>query len=96
MKRSSRLSLTQKLLTAVTIPLLIVAIILGIIVNQQLNSAIPELLDNAGKRQVEARSDEIRRWISGYRSWLSLLALDERLADNSPLEAHTEWLAKRV
>ena len=95
MKRSSRLSLTQKLLTAVTIPLLIVAIILGIIVNQQLNSAIPELLDNAGKRQVEARSDEIRRWISGYRSWLSLLALDERLADNSPLAAHTEWLAKR-
>ncbi|WP_447044683.1 methyl-accepting chemotaxis protein [Vreelandella sp. H-I2] len=95
MKKLSRLSLTQKLLTAVTIPLLIVAIILGIIVNQQLNHAIPELLDNAGKRQVEARADEISRWISGYRSWLSLLALDERLAHNSSLEDHTEWLAKR-
>ena len=95
MKKISRLSLTQKLLTAVAIPLLIVAVLLGIVVNQQLNQAIPELLDNAGKHQVEARADEISRWISGYRSWLSLLALDERLAQSSSLEAHTEWLAKR-
>ena len=62
MKKISRLSLTQKLLTAVAIPLLIVAVLLGIVVNQQLNQAIPELLDNAGKHQVEARADEISRW----------------------------------
>ena len=41
MKKISRLSLTQKLLAAVAIPLLAVAVILGIVVNLQLNSAIP-------------------------------------------------------
>ncbi|MEL7896702.1 methyl-accepting chemotaxis protein [Vreelandella neptunia] len=95
MKRISRLSLTQKLLAAVAIPLLVVAVILGIVVNQQLNQAIPELLDNAGERQVKARSDEISRWISGYRNWLSVLALDERFVPGAPLDTHVEWLAKR-
>lgn len=95
MKKLSRLSLTQKLLTAVAIPLLVVAIILGIVVNQQLNQAIPELLDNAGERQVEARADEVSRWITGYRNWIAVLAKDERLAEDVPLTTHLEWLEKR-
>lgn len=95
MKKISRLSLTQKLLAAVAIPVLAVAVILGIVVNLQLNSAIPALIDNAGKRQVAARADEISRWITGYRNWIAVLAQDERLAENVPLDSHLEWLEKR-
>lgn len=95
MSKFSRLSLTQKLLSAVALPLLVVAIVLGIIVNQQLNRAIPDLIDNAGTRQVEARADEIGRWINGYRNWNAVLAEDERLAENVPVASHLAWLAKR-
>lgn len=95
MSKFSRLSLTQKLLAAVAIPLLVVAIILGIVVNQQLNKAIPALIDNAGTRQVQARADEIGRWITGFRNWIAVLAQDERLADDVSLASHREWLEKR-
>lgn len=95
MSKFSRLSLTQKLLGAVALPLLVVAVILGVIVNQQLNRAIPDLIDNAGTRQVEARADEIGRWINGYRNWNAVLAEDERLAEDVPVASHLDWLAKR-
>ncbi|MCP1314977.1 methyl-accepting chemotaxis protein, partial [Halomonas sp. 707D7] len=95
MRKFSRLSLTQKLLCAVALPLLVVAVILGIIVNQQLNTAIPALIDNAGKRQVAARADEISRWITGYRNWNAVLAEDERLAADVPMASHLGWLEKR-
>ncbi|MCB8889186.1 methyl-accepting chemotaxis protein [Vreelandella malpeensis] len=95
MRKLSRLSLTQKLLCAVALPLLVVAVILGIIVNQQLNTAIPALIDNAGKRQVAARADEISRWITGYRNWNAVLAEDERLAADVPMASHLGWLEKR-
>ncbi|RUR35443.1 methyl-accepting chemotaxis protein [Vreelandella populi] len=95
MSKFSRLSLTQKLLSAVALPLLIVAVVLGVIVNQQLNRAIPGLIDNAGTRQVEARADEIGRWINGYRNWNAVLAEDERLAEDLPVATHLDWLAKR-
>ena len=87
--------MTQKLLVAVAIPLLVVAVILGFVVNQQLNQAILALIDNAGKRQVEARADEISRWITGYRNWIAVLAQDERLVEDVPLASHRAWLEKR-
>ncbi|WP_282563374.1 methyl-accepting chemotaxis protein [Halomonas dongshanensis] len=95
MHRFSRLSLTQKLLCAIALPLLIVAVVLGVIVSQQLNTAIPALIDNAGKRQVQARAGEISRWITGYRNWNAILATDERLAEGVPVASHLDWLAKR-
>ncbi|WP_447894504.1 methyl-accepting chemotaxis protein [Vreelandella sp. GE22] len=90
-----RLSLTQKLLFAVALPLLAVAIVLGVVVNMQLNQAIPSLINNTAMRQVDARADEVSRWINGYRSWLNVLAQDERLAQGAPLASHVDWLAKR-
>ncbi len=95
MSKLSRLSLTQKLLFAIALPLLLVAAILGVVVSQQLNQAIPPLIDNAGKRQVQARADEVSRWINGYRNWLAVLAKDERLAQGTPLESQLDWLIKR-
>lgn len=95
MIRFSRFSLTQKLLTAVALPLLIVALILGLIVNQQLNHAISSMIDNASTHQVDARSDEISRWITGYRNWVGILAQDERLYADVPLSEHLGWLEKR-
>ncbi|PCF95448.1 methyl-accepting chemotaxis protein [Vreelandella nigrificans] len=95
MKKISRLSLTQKLLAAVAIPLFVVAIILGIVVNQQLNRAVTDLVENASTNQVEARADEISRWIAGHRDWIAILAQDERLAEDFPINDHLGWLAKR-
>ncbi|WP_284041263.1 methyl-accepting chemotaxis protein [Vreelandella olivaria] len=95
MIRFSRFSLTQKLLAAVALPLLIVALILGLIVNQQLNHAISGMIDNASTRQVAARADEVSRWITGYRNWIDVLAQDERLSADVPLSEHLGWLEKR-
>ena len=95
MKKISRLSLTQKLLAAVAIPLLAVAVILGIVVNQQLNRAVTDLVENASTKQVEARADEISRWVEGHRDWIAVLAQDARLAADIPINDHLDWLAKR-
>ncbi|AMD00555.1 methyl-accepting chemotaxis protein [Halomonas chromatireducens] len=95
MKRLTRLSLTQKLLGAIGLPLLLAFIALGLIVNTQLNNAIPPMLEDTSARQVEARANEVGRWIEGYRTLLSGLAKDERLAESVPVEEHLEWLASR-
>ncbi|WP_447956568.1 methyl-accepting chemotaxis protein [Vreelandella sp. EE7] len=95
MSKFSRLSLTQKLLLAVALPLLAVAIVLGVVVNMQLNQAIPSLINNTAMRQVDARADEVSRWINGYREWNATLAQDERLAEDVPLAEHLTWLEKR-
>ncbi|QOR39160.1 HAMP domain-containing protein [Billgrantia diversa] len=91
----SRLTLTQKLLGAVGLPLLAAFLALGLIVHTQLNAAIPPMVENNSMRQVEARADEIGRWLTGYRTLLTGLAKDERLAEPVPVEAHLEWLKAR-
>lgn len=91
----SRLSLTSKLLGAIGIPLLAVFIALGVIVNLQLNATIPSMVENSSMRQVEARADEISRWLAGYQTFLGGLAKDERLAEPGAVERVQEWLAER-
>ncbi|MFG6667641.1 methyl-accepting chemotaxis protein [Halomonas sp. HNIBRBA4712] len=95
MNKLSRLSLTQKLLLATALPLLAVAITLGAVISFQLNQSIPALIDNSAMRQVDARGDEIGRWVDGYRNWLGILAQDDRLAQGASLESLVPWLAKR-
>ncbi|WP_447554335.1 methyl-accepting chemotaxis protein [Vreelandella sp. EE22] len=95
MSKFSHLSLTQKLLFAVATPLLVVAVVLGVVVNFQLNKAIPALINNTAALQVDARADEVSRWLVGYQNQLAALALDERLAQDAPLATHLDWLAKR-
>jgi methyl-accepting chemotaxis protein len=95
MRILSRLTLTQKLLGAVGLPLLAAFMALGLIVHTQLNAAIPPMVEANSMRQVEARADEIGRWISGYRTLLTGLAKDERLAEPVPVESHLEWLESR-
>ena len=91
----SRLTLTHKLLIAIAIPLLLASTVLATIVQQQLNRTVPALVENAGTRQIEARADEIARWIEGYRSWLTALAKDERLQASIPVSDHLSWLERR-
>ena len=95
MRWLSRLTLTQKLLGTLALPLLAAFAALGIIVYQQLNNEVPALVENASERQLEARADEIGRWIEGYRAWLAGMAREERLAEPVPLEAHLPWLKSR-
>lgn len=95
MTRLTRLTLTQKLLGAVGIPLLLAFIALGAIVQVQLSSAIPPMVEHTTVRQVEARADEIGQWINGYRTLLSGLAKDERLAERVDVAAHLDWLISR-
>ncbi len=95
MRALSRLTLTQKLLGAIGLPLLAAFLALGVIVHTQLNAAIPPMVENTSMRQVEARADEIGRWIAGYRTLLSGLAKDERLAASVDVESHLEWLKSR-
>ncbi len=91
----SRMTLTQKLLGAVGVPLLLAFAALGVVIQMQLNAAIPPMVENNTARQVEARADEVARWIEGYRNLLQGLAKDERLAERVPVTAHLDWLASR-
>ncbi|WP_240454157.1 methyl-accepting chemotaxis protein [Halomonas sp. NO4] len=95
MKILTRLTLTQKLLGALGIPLLLAFLALGWVVNSQLNNAIPPMVENTSLRQVEGRAAEIGYWIEGYRFWLSGLAQDERLAKPGNVSQHRDWLAER-
>ncbi|KAA0014527.1 HAMP domain-containing protein [Billgrantia pellis] len=95
MKALSRLTLTQKLLGTIGLPLLAAFMVLGLVVHTQLNAAIPPMVERNSMRQVDARADEISRWIEGYRRFLAGLAKDERLADPVPVESHLEWLVSR-
>nr|WP_111415350.1 methyl-accepting chemotaxis protein [Halomonas lactosivorans] len=95
MRALSRLTLTQKLLGAIGLPLLAAFLALGVIVHTQLNTTIPPMVENSSMRQVEARADEIGVWIAGYRTLLSGLAKDERLAEPVDVESHLEWLESR-
>lgn len=95
MKLLSRLSLTQKLLGAIGLPLLAAFMVLGLVVHTQLTATIPPMVESNSMRQVDARADEIGRWIAGYRSFLDGLAKDERLAEPVSVEARLEWLESR-
>ncbi|GEK47479.1 hypothetical protein HPA02_17620 [Bisbaumannia pacifica] len=91
----SRLSLTQKLLGALALPLLLACLALGIIVKTQLNASVPTMMAESAERQLTARADEIGQWIDGYRRWLDGLARDERLTDGAPVATRQAWLAER-
>ncbi|GKW50898.1 methyl-accepting chemotaxis protein [Halomonas sp. NCCP-2165] len=91
----SRLSLTQKLLGALALPLLGACLALGIIVKTQLNASVPAMMAASAERQLAARADEIGQWIDGYRRWLDGLARDERLTDGAPVATRQAWLADR-
>ncbi|MFG6177803.1 methyl-accepting chemotaxis protein [Halomonas sp. THAF12] len=91
----SRLSLTQKLLVALIIPLLVACMALGLIISTQLNAQVPALMKSAGDRQLEARASEIGQWIGGYHKWLNGLVRDERLPDMTSLADRQRWLANR-
>ncbi|MDR9467489.1 methyl-accepting chemotaxis protein [Marinospirillum sp.] len=81
------LSLTQRLLAAVLLPLLLVFILLGYLITSQLNSSVPHLIEEASRQQVEAKGKEVERWLQGYRQWLDALAQDPRLQEDVPLRA---------
>ncbi|WP_444677855.1 methyl-accepting chemotaxis protein [Halomonas sp. E19] len=53
------------------------------------------MVEHTTVRQVEARADEIGQWINGYRTLLSGLAKDERLAERVDVAAHLDWLISR-
>lgn len=53
------------------------------------------MVEHTTVRQVEARADEIGQWINGYRTLLSGLAKDERLAERVDVTAHLDWLISR-
>lgn len=81
------LSLSQRLLAAVLLPLLLIFVLLGYLITSQLNNSVPSLIEEASRQQVEARSDEVARWLQGYRQWLTALAQDPRLQEEVPLRA---------
>ncbi|WP_114417505.1 methyl-accepting chemotaxis protein [Marinospirillum perlucidum] len=82
-----KLSLTQRLLAALLVPLVIAFLLLGFLMTWQLNTSVPSLIKNTSQLQVEARSDEVGRWLEGYRQWLDALASDPRLLEEVPLRA---------
>lgn len=84
--------MTKRLLLAVLLPLIAGFILLAVLLTQQLNSSIPPLIEDASRRQVEARGDEVSRWLEGYRKWLGGIASAQELKTATDLESLVPWL----
>lgn len=91
----NRLSMTQRLLVAVLIPLIVGFVVLGLLTFNQLNATVPKTIEDGSQRQVEARGDEVARWIEGYRMWLRGLASAQELRDANSPEELKAWLANQ-
>ena len=90
-----KLTLSQRILAAVVAPLVAIFAILGGLITVQLNDSVPALIEDGSRAQVEARGDEVSRWLGGYQRWLGLLAQDSELRDGRELAAYQAWLAQR-
>lgn len=92
------LSLSQRLLVFILVPLIVVFALIGLLVHQQLNQSIPSLLEEAGRQQLEARGDETANWLNANRYWVHTLAKDPFLAGLSATEDTEKlraWLRER-
>lgn len=88
-------SMTQRLLLAILTPLILSFVILSWLIINQLNNAIPSLIEENSSKQVEARGAEITRWLDGYKKWLRALSLAEELKDVRDIESLVPWLAEQ-
>ncbi|MDP3536227.1 MAG: methyl-accepting chemotaxis protein [Halomonas sp.] len=95
MKITVSLSLTQKLLIAAAVPLVMGFVALFLFIQYQLNRDVPPLVENGAIRQVEARASEIEQWLGGYQRWLAGIAQSSELQQRVPVESHHDWLASR-
>ena len=66
-----KLTLSQRILAAVVAPLVAIFAILGGLISVQLNDSVPALIEDGSRAQVEARGDEVSRWLGGYQRWLA-------------------------
>lgn len=89
----AQLSMKQRLLLTILLPLVIGFLLLGGLVTQQLNTSVPQIIEDGSRRQVEARGAEVGRWIEGYRMWLRTLASAQELQQASSLNELEPWLA---
>ncbi|WP_416885991.1 methyl-accepting chemotaxis protein [Marinospirillum sp.] len=91
----NQLSMMQRLLMAVLLPLLIGFLLLGLLVTSQLNQAVPPLIEEGSRRQVEARGAEVARWLDGYRMWMQALSSAHELRHAQTLEEIEGWLIEQ-
>ena len=89
----SKLSMVQRLLLSILIPIFIGFAILGWLITHQLNASLPPLIENSSSAQVQARGAEISRWLEGYQKWLRSLATAQELKNVTDLEDLVPWLA---
>ena len=95
MKLKTRLSLTQKLLGAAAIPLILGFVALFLLIQHQLNRDVPPIVENGAVRQAEARTGEVAQWLDSYQRWLSAMAQSTELRQAVPVESHLDWLEER-
>ena len=90
------LTLSQRLLLGVIIPLLLVFGILTAVVSVQLNSALPQIHEDAARNNVLSRSAEITRWLQGYKKWLSSLSHNDALTRYMSDAERSAWLKQHT
>lgn len=95
MKFKTHLSLTQKLLAAAAIPLILGFVALFLLIQYQLNRDVPPIVENGAVRQAEARTGEVAQWLGSYQRWLSAMAQSTELRQALPVESHRDWLEER-
>ncbi|AJQ93950.1 methyl-accepting chemotaxis protein [Gynuella sunshinyii] len=90
------LTLSQKLLFGVIVPIILAFGILTTVIGFQLDSSLTSMHEEAASNNVESRSSEISRWLTGYMNWLSSLANSESLRYSMSNEERSDWLKRYV
>ena len=91
------LSLTQRLMLSVLLPVLIVFGGLVAVIAMQLNKELPDLHEHLMTEEVEARAAEISRWLTGYRQWLWSLSQDDQLISGGlSAQERMDWLSRHA
>lgn len=75
----SQFSIMQRLLIAILTPLILSFLLLTWLLTSQLNTSIPQLIEDNSSKQVEARGAEINRWLEGYKKLVTSMTSSETL-----------------
>lgn len=89
------LSVVQRLLLAVLLPILLIFSIIASLVYWQVSRSTHDMIKLSAVQGVEAHAQEIARWFDSYRLWLRAVTQNEDLWTQE-LDSVKDWLNKNA
>lgn len=89
----NNLSLKQRLILSISVPLLLVFIIMAVVLNYQIQTSVTINMQNSANAQLKIYGQVVSGWLDGYHLWLSTVCSSPELKHNLTLQEAEEWLS---